>query len=576
MATSGPGQSNREGFYYSAVGGTSNYEPLMSLYYGQPEIDMPVPQTVKVKGKDGKDEEHKANPRKGRPSIFSRYNIFYYNSIEGHGATPEPYFDSPNRLKNLSGGGLQGFQDVINFPTARNIINWSQSGKGNALEFAWEDFLWCKNYGHVPNNYMVTLRRFPIPVTDDLLDEKKQPTPDIGRMIAWVDGESNTWESVGLKFSTSLTWKKLESEIQSVQAQEGTGNEGNALPGALGNIVKQFSALTQPGMGEAMRSYNPSSSSIDPYADKNKVYGPIDVVKEMMVRDKGVNFEQSMTLKFEYELRSIDGINPKIAMIDLISNVLVITANRASWWGGEIRYYGGNPRNIQPLGDPSKLASGDYAGYFKSLVEGITGRLNSLTGGKGLSLEGIGNALKNVGGGLLDNIVGGGLDKMGRPGAQALNSLLSGEDTGEWHVMVGNPANPIISVGNLILEKTDIYLNGALGPDDFPSKLTVTCTLKPARPRDRTDIMSMFHRNGRTYVAQAPSAKKYSGNLKRKGIDNKTVPETDINYNYDESELTASLQSNFLINRFPNHVPNPNAAGGERAFVVDQSAQGIF
>jgi hypothetical protein len=418
---------------------------------------------------------------------------------------------------------------------------------------------------------MVTMRRFAVPCSDDLLDFNKQPAPDIGRMVSWVDGESNTWESVGLKFTTSVTWKELESEIQSLQAQEGYGNEGDAIGGGLGNIIKQASWLTQPGSGEAARTYNPNTANIDPYANKNVVFGSaLDVIKKMMVRDKGLNFEQQMTLKFEYELRSVDGINPKVAMMDLLSNVLICTYNRGEFWGGDIRYYGGNPRRVKPLGDTAALEKGDMGGYLKSLVGEISGRMKTLTGGAGLSLEGLANAAKNIGGGLMDNIIGGGLDKMGRPGAQAVNALLSGEDTGEWHVMVGNPANPIISVGNMVLEKTEMYFHGALGADDFPTKLTVTCTLKPARPRDRSDVMSMFHRNGRMYVSTPPTQGKYAGQSKG-GQNGGTTPHGDDPATIKkQNEAAAAQGKENLAMRFPNHQNDDKLA------IVDQSAQGQY
>jgi hypothetical protein len=114
---------------------------------------------------------------------------------------------------------------------------------------------------------------------------------------------------------------------------------------------------------------------------------------------------------------------------------------------------------------------------------------------------------------------------MGRPGAIAVNSLLTGEDTGNWHVMVGNPANPIISVGNLIMEKTDVEFDGPLGPDDFPTKLKVICTLKPARPRERLGILDMFHRNGRIYTTVDPiklGVKKVTRKTKKSSNQNQS------------------------------------------------------
>jgi hypothetical protein len=553
--------SNNE--YFTINGGTGSQTglPLGSLYERQYTWDPPPP--VKYKNSEGKEEEVTGNTRKASPSLFNRYSIFYFNSVSSDGkgpSEPESYLDGPNRR------GLDSYFVEKN-PTASNLINWSKGGGNNAIDYDWSDFLWCKNYGMVPNNYMVTLRRFSYPVMDDLSNRMKNPAPDIGRMICWVDGESNTWENVGLKFTYGLTWKELESEVQVVNAPEQAGNEGGAFGGKIGGIIKAASFMTQPGNQQASLG-NPNASGFNPYENTNKVFGPIDVIKQMLIRDKGLKFEQTLTLKFEYELRSIDGINPKIAMIDLISNVLVCTMNRGSFWGGDVRYIGGNPRAIKPLGDTSKLAKGDYGGYISSLIEGVAGRLDSLTGGQGLSLEGVANAAKNLGSGLLANIVGGGLDKMGRPGVQGVNSLLTGEDTGEWHVTIGNPVNPIISIGNLALESTDMELGGVLGPDDFPTKLIVTCKLKPARPRDRTDMMAMFHKNGRTYLTNPPTVTKYAGNVpnggrnggsRSRGQDKSTV--------FDPNQVKPDMDDNLLRLRFPNHAKEKN--------LVTEAAKGI-
>ena len=527
MPTTSPGQSNSSNSDYISAEQNNN---IVGNYYSADSVTMKSPKPVTVQDPTGKNVTYTTKDRQGKPSIFNRYSLFFYNSIEGNATSPESFFDSPGRLSGI--GGPSGISSVLQNPTAKNIINWSNQGGNNgtnAVEYAWEDFLWCKNYGVIPNNYMVTLRRFSVPVSDDLLDNNKQPLPDTARMVTWIDGETNHYHDVGLQFTTSMNWQPLESEIQKIDASQTNPNyvnEGKLFGGKLGNTIKQFSALTQPGHGDAMRSFNPGSL-IDPYQNKNVVYGPLDIIKKMNIRSSGLEFTQPITLTFEYELRSIDGINPKIAMIDLISNVLLCTANRGQFWGGEIRYYGVDPRRVKPLGDPSKAANGDYAGYYKSILGSIQSRVGDLTGGAGLSLSGIGNAIKNISGGLMDTIVGGGLDKLGRPGVAALSSLLSGEDTGEWHVMIGNPANPIMSIGNLILKNTQFLLSGALGPDDFPSKLKVECTLEPARPRDRSDIMSMFHRNGRTYLTVPPSDPSYVGNRVNGGQNGGTQPSTD-------------------------------------------------
>jgi len=104
---------------------------------------------------------------------------------------------------------------------------------------------------------------------------------------------------------------------------------------------------------------------------------------------------------------------------------------------------------------------------------------------------------------ILENIVGGGLMKMmgGPSGGDVIKAFLTGDPTGNWHVTIGNPMNPIMVCGNLCLEDTNFSFEGPLGFEGFPTKLKVETTLKPGRPRDKTDIESMFNAGrGRMYL----------------------------------------------------------------------------
>jgi hypothetical protein len=83
--------------------------------------------------------------------------------------------------------------------------------------------------------------------------------------------------------------------------------------------------------------------------------------------------------------------------------------------------------------------------------------------------------------------------------------MLSGYPTGEWHVVVGNPLNPIAMIGNLICTNVSIKLNNILGPDDFPTEMTATIIVQHATERERGQIESMFNRGeGRMYQSVAP------------------------------------------------------------------------
>jgi hypothetical protein len=537
-------------------------ESSIGSFYRSADEDWQAPPALKD-SKTKKDIKL-GDGRKAKPSIFNRYSVFHFNNTASGAKEHESYIDSVNRIKDAS------LQKLRYNPTTSALIEWTRSGNTNAVDYAPEDFLWCKNYGVVPNNYLVTLRRFPQPAADDLFDPTKHKLPDIARMLTWVDGEDLKWENVGLKWSHGLNWADQTADVQAIRAEGGQGNETGAIPGGLGKALQTIASISDTGASNAARSTNPAANSIDPYHDKSKIHGPIDVIRDIKIRDKGLKFEQKFELKFEYQLRSIDGINPKIAFIDLLSNILVCTSNKGSFWGGERRFFGGDPKRVKPFGDPSKLEQGDYKGYLDSLVSGLTSRVDELSKGKGFSIpEGVGNILKSLGGNLMSQMTGSLLDKMGRPGAQGVDSLLSGDDHGEWHVTVGNPANPIMSVGNLALTKTDVQLDGVLGPDDFPTKIIVTCSLEAARPRDRQDMMAMFSRNNRTYLTNQPKAIKYKSVAKTKptpaGTNLGTSQDKQTTANEDNIKDFANGK---MLSRFPNHT----SGGAGTSTLVDASA----
>ena len=213
------------------------------------------------------------------------------------------------------------------------------------------------------------------------------------------------------------------------------------------------------------------------------------------MRDQGLTFEQEFTLKFEYELRELGGANPKLLMLDQLANILVLTSNNAPFWGGSVRYIG-DGSVTRPLGNLEHIRNGDYGSFLKSVV-------TDLGGGSGGLMDQFKNIVGNAGK-ALGGMLGGSLMEMfnSPAGGQAVNSLLTGDPTGQWHVTIGNPLNPIMVLGNLACTGTDVAFEGNMGPEDFPERMVVTIKLKPGRPRDKAEIESMFNSGrGRFYVS---------------------------------------------------------------------------
>ena len=82
------------------------------------------------------------------------------------------------------------------------------------------DFVFCKNYGKIPNNRLVTLRRYPFPIDDSFRAfEKKQPIP-IAQAVTWFSGDTgNVLSSIGVQ-NWDMPWQEVPVDQKNV-----TGNE---------------------------------------------------------------------------------------------------------------------------------------------------------------------------------------------------------------------------------------------------------------------------------------------------------------------------------------------------------------
>jgi len=459
------------------------------------------------------------------------------------GKAPKSQFNDWSLIKyrNIPGLSSAYKDDISNFyqtavfdysildPSANNIIQFANSIESKSFNYKLADFIQCKYYGQISNDYMITLRRFAYPVPDDIIDTKQfhkgkmmdTTQPDLARAITWMSPAIGNDIKEMLKFSVKFKWTEAEAALQTIQASSSTGNKRGALGAWLdGNSVLSGieAGLNGYSADKAARA-NMYQGGGDPYGDTypNHVYGPLNVIKKTLNRDQGLEFEQEFSIKFHYDLKAYYGVSPKVAFMDTLANLLTLTYNNAPFWGGATRYTGGGSGNTtgKPFGDYSKLASGDYMGFAKSLMSDIGDKLkglgdaaNALVGAAGKALagdfEGAAGAL--AGNNVLDNIIGGGLMKMlggptGASGGQAANALLTGDPSGQWHLTIGNPMSPICVIGNLALEKSDFEFVGPVGLEGFPTELTMTCSLKPARPRDKGDIESMFNAGrGRIYL----------------------------------------------------------------------------
>lgn len=441
-----------------------------------------------------------SNKYTGVKSIFNNVHAISTSEMR------QTSFNAP--LLDTPGGRCQ--QRDLADCSIRSLVN--NSGKRGRVVYDYADFAYCKYLNRVSNNYLITLRRFPQPAGDHIdwhqpifeaEKEQNMHAPDVGRLVTWLGTPGNEMSSI-LKYSYKLNWKQLSSEQDDAQMPE----QSSPLAQLFNLTDKQYqqqviqgysSASAQPLFDKLLSGIpgdsNAPYTSLRDFRDQNKVYGPVDSIKRTQIRDLGLELEHKITLTFEYEMRSYNGINGRAAMLDLLGNILAVTYNSGPFWQGGHRWTGEHQSNLFANLPIFKDASSGKLTSFPALIDSFSASISAVTnkvtdGGKKSFLDVAKDIISGLGGILL----GGVLNKLGRPAKVAVPSLLSEAPTGCWHLMIGNPNDPILSIGNLILTNTTIEHYGPLGLDDFPTGLKVIVELDHGKDRDKDNIERMYMR----------------------------------------------------------------------------------
>lgn len=492
--------------------------------------------------------------------------------------------------------------------------------------YKYADFMFCKDLGKVSNNHLITLRRFSSAAPDHITELATpryisgeysfEVGGDVGRLVTWFGTEDNKLEDI-IKFSYHATFKHLQADIQQ---ENGTADDPSS--GIVGMIANTFNPVYNRGVragtagthnlwgwlgsklsaGKNFQGIGKNNELLRNY-DNNKVYTPKDTIQESHIYEGKLEFTHTFTLTFSYVLRAYENINPRSAFLDLIGNILEVTYRRGKFWGGERKVIG-PATNMAPFrtvesivdGSWSKLGSlftaldqGEFniknilgaigrsaGGAVEKMFNMIQAKVNDLVKNPTGTVKEAGKSALDAAGkvaagtaqlfsatGAADNWKGQILNVLGRPQAIAWHSLLTGEPYGFWHVTIGNPRNPIMSIGNLILENATIIQSGPLGLDDFPSELKVICEMKHCTPRDITTIGRMYTK-GSAAIYHKMAAHKLedfwgSDALEIKNDqDNKDVNVKDMQVQANsKGEADAKGSSN---NDAPKYR-NPNAEG---------------
>jgi hypothetical protein len=488
------------------------------------------------------------------PSLFNPYY-----GVTASGISPGvPLLDNTTNGQAISASGfgkIKGLDTAsiklneINDCSINNLValsNEDDSILGQA-RYKYADFMYCRDVGKISNNHMITLRRFSAPVPDNIYQHTPKPDTtngaasievagDIGRLITWFGTAENKLEDI-LKYSFHASWREMDAAIQQEDSKENDPRRG--ITGALVNLFNtKHAQAADKGTSESalklLLGDDASDFDTAPYADNpavngrtfdnHRIYEPKDSIRSVNEYEGKLMFNHSFTLTFNYKLRSYDNINGKSAFLDLLSNILAVTYKKGFFWPGE-QHIIGAPANISGWQKALKIQDNiisDTGTFLDKLITGksfsdIASSFMNLIGGTGVDKvfkdpqNTAKDILKKLQSSGVQNIFTGLMkNAMGRPAKYAFDSLLNQGLTGMWHVTIGNPLNPIASIGNLIIDgDVEISHSGPLGLDDFPTEITVKVPLKHAMPRDMVDIQRMYTKGHKgIYAAINPEKMK--------------------------------------------------------------------
>ena len=493
-------------------------------------------------------------------SLFNAFYVFKYSG--GVDVINESTYASNNQ-----GSRNGATPNIISNPTAAAIVDWAKTIPKNQdnnrygvqnSPYTWSDFLFCKLYGIIPNNRLITLRKFPLATNDDAAVKKQEKVQNIpvAQAVTWFGaGTSNElnqmWQS-----TWSLAWTKKDTAPKDVTGNNIT-NFSQALVKALSasgsnpflikaaeNMATQADMKKGGGgyeeIGKATIAANEQIYLKGLWSDNgaffNQIQGPVNVKNQFLIRDRGLSStapDAMWKIVFEYKTDSYFGMSQKRVALDIIANMLALTYSDGEWLKSLNIYY-------KKLG----LALSETE---QELVEGafVSGRLNPdklleafTTIGKAragsiiekaaelttATVKAAGSTLADAGKSLLTggSVTVNPYKNLSAAEKETLTTAINVEitkalsesfpqfvqqranvaniPTGNWHLTIGNPMNPIMRIGDIIVRSCQLEFGDELGPEDFPIDLKFTVTLSPTKPRDSADIRQTFNLGRTDYV----------------------------------------------------------------------------
>lgn len=445
--------------------------------------------------------EHQKNPT--RVTVFKGNKdgklVNYYKDKIYTNPTINPY------LKLMKDFEVNGFESV-------------------RLEAA--DFAYLTKLGVYPLNRLWVLRRFKEgdAVPDNLLDWSTPPYP-ISTVVGWIPPEDNSF--FGVDFNE--TWMTQNSRVDQVLA--------DILEKEFG--FKSSSVLSVPGWSQGLLHSFLSAMGISNFSHDEIPFGNPNVLGEAATRvtdptntTYGLKSNMTVSLKTGYEQKFIGDIDPGSAMLDIIRNLTRMGTSDVVYFASKNAEIFTKLRTAAAAGNNVDL----WWDFIKTLLNKFIEAINTLFD---TMKDKVVKAVSNTSGTkiveeALTTIAASTIAKWKWPLKGGLG-VMTGENTTPWHLTIGNPYSPFVSLGNVIVEKVSVDWNNEIGFNDIPTRIDVDIKVSLGRNLGGQEIFSMFNNgytrvydiNSKTQMSLAKLYKTKTSEDNKTGVEeNKTVSTT--------------------------------------------------
>lgn len=463
-------------------------------------------------------------------SLFNKTKFYYRPNASTNKSETSGDTKDVARGSNIHEGDNN--QDDLYDISTNSIINYTQNEDLPAIKLNGTDFAYLRDLGVYPNNRLIVTRRFPSPVENDLTAVPMSP---LSTIVSWIpDSQDNFFT-----FDTSEQWENnstkdplgdLTDIFNNIFAKATGIDVKKQGSGSLGGIGKLFPV---GGIAEALETtvtnylLGKDGKAGTNFSYDNLPMGNPNFMGESAYRDmNSIRSSISIPIKAVYEMKFINGIDPSIAYMDILQNLLRFSSSQSVFYisqagGGKVNEFFNKFKEgkwieaISIIVDSIIVAVGEVINKFKSVISDLIDKGKEFVGlgdkpkektkeeKENEQTNEVQNSLREKLSGLAKFVGSSALARYRIEFAKVIPSAM-GSSSAPWHLTIGNPKKPFFSSGDMIVEGGKITMGNTLGFNDIPTRLEFDFTVKSARNLGIQEIFDKFNVGaGRQYQRSA-------------------------------------------------------------------------